>query len=148
MLRSLQACRAVAALLVVLFHASVGIFNLPKYFGCKPFGPVFDFGFVGVDFFFVLSGFIMVYVHAADFGQPRALGAYFWKRVSFSWRLSPMSGTLANWRRSSFSVERSRRFSPRGASGPIISFSSTSSAARALKSIPVTVQPRCRIRAA
>jgi peptidoglycan/LPS O-acetylase OafA/YrhL len=82
MLRSLQACRAFAALLVVVFHTSCGIFRLPKYFGHKPFGPVFDFGFAGVDFFFVLSGFLMMYVHAGDFGQPRALGGYLWKRFT------------------------------------------------------------------
>jgi exopolysaccharide production protein ExoZ len=82
MLKSLQACRAVAAILVVLFHASGSIFALPKYFGHKPFGVIFDFGFAGVDFFFVLSGFIMMHVHASDFGQPRALGVYLWKRFS------------------------------------------------------------------
>ena len=82
MLNSLQACRAVAAILVVLFHASGSIFALPKYFGHKPFGLLFDFGFAGVDFFFVLSGFIMMHVHAQDIDQPRALGAYLWKRFS------------------------------------------------------------------
>ena len=82
MLNSLQACRAVAAILVVLLHTSQGIFRLEKYFGHKPFGPLFDFGSAGVDFFFVLSGFIMMHVHAGDVGRPRALGAYLWKRFS------------------------------------------------------------------
>lgn len=82
MLKSLQACRAVAAILVVLYHTSHGIFFLPKYFDHKPFGPVFDFGYAGVDFFFVLSGFIMMHVHAADIGQPRAIMAYLWKRFT------------------------------------------------------------------
>lgn len=82
MLNSLQSCRATAAILVVLFHASGSIFDLPKYFAHKPYGRLFDFGFAGVDFFFVLSGFIMMHVHAADIGNPRALGAYLWKRFS------------------------------------------------------------------
>jgi exopolysaccharide production protein ExoZ len=82
MLNSLQACRAAAAILVVFYHTSHGIFRLEKYFGHKPFGPVFDFGFAGVDFFFVLSGFIMIHVHAGDIGQPRMLAAYLWKRFS------------------------------------------------------------------
>ena len=81
MLNSLQACRAIAAIFVVLSHTS-GILSLPKYLGAKPFGPAFDFGFVGVDFFFVLSGFIIMYAHARDIGQPRAFGAYMWKRFS------------------------------------------------------------------
>ena len=82
MLNSLQACRALAAILVVLYHASHGIFRLPKYFDHKPFGSVFDFGYAGVDFFFVLSGFIMMHVHWQDIDQPRALGAYLWKRLT------------------------------------------------------------------
>ncbi len=82
MLHSLQACRAVAALLVVLLHTSQGIFFQPKYFGHKPYGLVFDFGLAGVNFFFVLSGFLMMHVHARDFGQPNRFGNYAWKRFS------------------------------------------------------------------
>jgi exopolysaccharide production protein ExoZ len=82
MLRSLQACRAFAALLVVLYHTSYGMWRPEKYFGYQPFGQIFDFGFAGVDFFFVLSGFIILHIHADDIGKPRALGAYLWKRFS------------------------------------------------------------------
>ena len=46
-LRSLQAGRAVAALLVVLFHASGSICAAPKYFDSRPFGRIFDFGYAG-----------------------------------------------------------------------------------------------------
>ena len=82
MLRSLQACRAIAAILVVFYHTNNGIFDPQHYFGPKPFGAIFDFGFAGVDFFFVLSGFLMLHVHARDLNQPRAFGAYLWKRFS------------------------------------------------------------------
>ncbi len=82
MLKSVQSCRAVAALLVVLFHTSGSIFALPKYFGSKPYGQIFDFGGAGVDFFFVLSGFIMMHVHSRDLGQPREIAPYLWKRFT------------------------------------------------------------------
>jgi peptidoglycan/LPS O-acetylase OafA/YrhL len=82
MLNSLQACRALAAVLIVLHHANHSIFGLDKYFGHKPLGCWVDFAFAGVDFFYVLCGFIMFHVHADDFGQPRALVSYLWKRFS------------------------------------------------------------------
>src|SRR6185503_7562101 len=56
-LNSLQAGRGMAALMVVLYHAYI------KYgFGGSGFtGHIFSLGFAGVDFFFVLSGFIIAY---------------------------------------------------------------------------------------
>src|SRR5438105_10339285 len=78
---SLQTGRAVAAWMVVLYHASGSIFT--KYFvGERPVGRVFDFGYAGVDFFFVLSGFIMLHVHRDDLGRPKRLGRYLWKRCT------------------------------------------------------------------
>jgi len=83
---SLQACRAVAALIVVLRHTSIGIFafpsGLPKYFESRPFGHLFDFGLAGVDFFFVLSGFIMMHANRDALGNPRQLPSYLWKRFT------------------------------------------------------------------
>ncbi len=86
MLNSLQGCRAVAALLVVLFHTSGSIFQLPKYFNSQPFGRLFDFGYGGVDLFFVLSGFIIWKVHAKDIGNPQSWSVYLSKRL---WRIFP-----------------------------------------------------------
>jgi exopolysaccharide production protein ExoZ len=77
-LASLQAGRAVAAILVVLFHDSV-IFGLPKYWGAKPFGRIFDFGNSGVMFFFVLSGFIILHAHYQDLDRGK-VGEYVYKR--------------------------------------------------------------------
>lgn len=80
-LTGVQGGRGIAAILVVLYHASISIFALPKYGGDKPFGAVFDFGSVGVDFFFVLSGFIILHAHRKDLGRPERLASYAWKRV-------------------------------------------------------------------
>jgi exopolysaccharide production protein ExoZ len=49
-LASIEAARGIAALLVVLFHATA-IINLPKYFSALPFSGFFLFGYAGVDFF-------------------------------------------------------------------------------------------------
>jgi peptidoglycan/LPS O-acetylase OafA/YrhL len=80
MYKSLQACRGYAALLVVLLHLGLAIAS-PKYFGLKPFAVPFSFGDAGVEFFFVLSGFIITWVHFSDFGQPARLRDYLRKRV-------------------------------------------------------------------
>jgi peptidoglycan/LPS O-acetylase OafA/YrhL len=77
----LQAGRAIAALLVVLFHNSQSIFALTKYWNEKPFGNVFDFGDSGVMFFFVLSGFIIFHAHYNDLGHPTRILDYTWKRI-------------------------------------------------------------------
>ena len=55
---SLQEARAVAAILVVLFHLGGAIADA-KYFGLSVFSVPFSFGSAGVEFFFVLSGFIV-----------------------------------------------------------------------------------------
>lgn len=78
-LASIEALRAAAAVLVILFHATV-IFA--PAMGRAPFGGLFDAGNRGVDLFFVLSGFIIATVHRADLGQPRRLASYLFNRVT------------------------------------------------------------------
>lgn len=83
MYRSLQLCRALAALCVVLYHCS-GNLAKPGYFGAaaKPFEEWFWFGGdAGVAFFFVLSGFIIHHVHAKDLGHAEQLAPYVAKRL-------------------------------------------------------------------
>ena len=62
-LQYIEFARGFAALLVVLHHATL---DAPAFYGDSPFGNFFLFGSAGVDFFFVLSGFIIYYVHAND----------------------------------------------------------------------------------
>jgi peptidoglycan/LPS O-acetylase OafA/YrhL len=78
---SLQLCRAVAALLVVLFHLG-GAIASPKYFALPELARPFSFGHSGVAFFFVLSGFIIAFVHGKDIGHSENLRRYVSKRAA------------------------------------------------------------------
>lgn len=78
-LESLQVGRGVAAFMVLLFHSQVFMRVVHPESG---FARMFGFGRTGVDFFFVLSGFLMVYVHRRDFGAPSRLGVYAYKRLT------------------------------------------------------------------
>jgi peptidoglycan/LPS O-acetylase OafA/YrhL len=78
-LRSLETLRAVAALLVVSFHAPI-ILGIP--FTELPFSNIVHSSYRGVDLFFVLSGFIIAHVHIADVGRPWRLGNYVFNRLT------------------------------------------------------------------
>jgi len=80
-LLGIQAGRGIAALLVVFYHAG-RMLSLPQYVGHIPLGNVFSFGHAGVDFFFVLSGFIITYVHHGDVGRPDRLSRFAWRRLT------------------------------------------------------------------
>ena len=67
-------------MLVVLHHLG-GAIAAPKYFSIPEFSIPFLFGHQSVLFFFVLSGFIIAYSHAADFNRPSAFGPYLRKRL-------------------------------------------------------------------
>jgi exopolysaccharide production protein ExoZ len=75
-INSLEVGRGLAALAVVVFHANAS----SRFFG----GPNFLFLRVlehGVDFFFVLSGFIIYTAHGDDIGKPHRLANYLKKRI-------------------------------------------------------------------
>ena len=76
-LQTLEASRGVAALLVVLYHASEFIVTLS---GHECVWGLFHFGQNGVTFFFVLSGFIITWRHAEDLGHPSRLPSFLRRR--------------------------------------------------------------------
>ena len=79
--RTVEVGRGIAALLVVLFHAGSAIFPAEKYWHATVFGGALGWGYAGVFFFFVLSGFIIAHVHARDIGMPARLRRYALRRV-------------------------------------------------------------------
>jgi exopolysaccharide production protein ExoZ len=84
-LNTLQAGRGFAALAVLLYHCN-DILNLPKYLGYE-ISPLFLAGKAGVQFFFVLSGFVIYLAHRRDIQHPEALRPFLWKRFR---RLYPL----------------------------------------------------------
>lgn len=64
----LELGRGVAALMVVILHAT-HIVAESRFYGETIFGRRFDAFNVGVDFFFVLSGFLMTVLHWNDIGK-------------------------------------------------------------------------------
>jgi len=77
-LNLLQVYRGIAAVLVVMVHitiTSADILNQVTFFN------LFRAGWSGVDYFFVLSGFIMVYVHRSAIGKKDQLKSFLVKRA-------------------------------------------------------------------
>jgi exopolysaccharide production protein ExoZ len=78
-LTSLEAGRGLAALLVVFYHSWI---HCREAYGDFALGHIFAFGHAGVDFFFVLSGFIIFEAHRDDIGNAKRLSHYIERRVT------------------------------------------------------------------
>ncbi|MFJ6412488.1 acyltransferase family protein [Terribacillus saccharophilus] len=79
-LKSLQVVRAGAIILVVLHHVYNLLLNYHNI--DSPIFSPFKYGDMGVDLFFVLSGFIIFYVHQKDFGNKSIFKRYAYKRIT------------------------------------------------------------------
>lgn len=80
-IRNLTGLRGFAALSVVLLHVRYG----PLADQYEPFAFIFQTQAVGVDVFFVLSGFILAYVHHGDFAEgitTSATRSFLWARLA------------------------------------------------------------------
>lgn len=78
-LTGIEACRGVAAAMVVLYHAAR---HLDKVYGAPSLMQMVQFGHAGVDLFFVLSGFIILHVHYDDVGRPDHVSRYVERRLT------------------------------------------------------------------
>ena len=79
---SIQCLRGVAALLVLFFHAQNAVATrLPGRSALAGFFALGQLGSIGVDVFFVISGFIMVHVSADQFGRRGAGREFLVRRV-------------------------------------------------------------------
>ena len=78
-LNLLQVYRGIAALMVVLHHGN-GIVSHELQQNDLYLLQIFHFGWIGVDFFFVLSGFIIFYIHQSDIGKPDKFTPFVFKR--------------------------------------------------------------------
>lgn len=78
-LTGIEASRGIAASMVVFYHAAR---HLGKNYGAPLLVSTFQFGHVGVDLFFVISGFIILHVHYRDIGNPARLGHYLKRRFT------------------------------------------------------------------
>ena len=78
---SLQVLRGFAAIAVAFYHAQI-IMAQPEYGGITLLQGIATKGWLGVNFFFVLSGFIISYAHHNDIGKPDRVGKYAWRRFA------------------------------------------------------------------
>ena len=96
-LLGIEASRGIAAVLVLLLHATNMLAD-PRNPGHVAFGGLFLFGRAGVDFFFVLSGFIIAHIHAGDLGRPQGFGLFWRKRLlriyPVYWAVTALYGAL------------------------------------------------------
>ncbi|MGI8279811.1 acyltransferase family protein [Bacillus mycoides] len=76
----LQYFRGIAALLVLLHHIT-GLMYEEYGFQYNYLNGYFSPGWAGVDFFFVLSGFIIFYIHEKDLGDKTKFKPFLLKRV-------------------------------------------------------------------
>lgn len=96
---SIQILRGIAATMVVFYHANL-ILGHRSYGQNAQMEPAVQWGWLGVELFFVISGFTIFHAHHADFGRADRLPRYLWRRFArifpFYWILTACF-LLATW---------------------------------------------------
>jgi exopolysaccharide production protein ExoZ len=92
-IEAIQALRAIAALLVVFGHAAHETEAIGARVGLPAIDPSFLRWGIGVDIFFVISGFIMVHTSADLFGRPGAWRVFLTRRIT---RIVPLYWLLTS----------------------------------------------------
>lgn len=85
-LKTIQLMRGFAAVAVVALHVDV-ILTQERYGSNKAFNEFGSMGWLGVNFFFILSGFIILNTHYKDIGEPEKVRYYLYRRIT---RLYPI----------------------------------------------------------
>jgi peptidoglycan/LPS O-acetylase OafA/YrhL len=79
-LNSLQAGRFIASMAVVLYHLDL-LARASSWYG-RPIHPLLHGGSAGVEYFFVLSGFLMTWLYGNRLGEPGLARRFLGKRVA------------------------------------------------------------------
>jgi peptidoglycan/LPS O-acetylase OafA/YrhL len=83
-LNGLDALRGLAALIVLSFHMSLS-FAVPK---------LFPYGYFAVDFFFLLSGYVMARTYEGKLGKELSSWTFFGKRYARMWPTMAVGGLI------------------------------------------------------
>src|SRR3712207_3565819 len=87
-IRALTGLRLVAALWVVAHHYWLLAPDRPWLHDLEPARPLLQTGWLGVDLFFVLSGFVLTHTYVAVLGRRpglRPAASFYWARLSRIW---------------------------------------------------------------
>jgi exopolysaccharide production protein ExoZ len=97
-LESIQVLRAVAALLVTIFHLSIKMETVAIH---SPILRCFKSGFGGVDLFFIISGYIITHTNLSKINHPDQLASYLKKRFgriySIYWLIVSLASIFLIW---------------------------------------------------
>ncbi len=107
----LDGLRGVAALLVALYHIFEGL----SFAGGGAPVAVINHGYLAVDFFFILSGFVVGYAYDGRIGKTMSIGGFFRRRLA---RLHPMAAMGAVLGSVSFLLQGTARWDGTRAGAP------------------------------